>query len=95
MGNISASREAEKLVKIFEKMMDKTINSSENISRVHEQGIVTKILSDEKCEVIINGEKYELPYSSFLTLKQNDVVVITRWNEDSNRRWITDKMPKW
>lgn len=95
MGDITASQGAEKLIQLLQTTKEKVINSEDNIAKIHEQGIVTKILSIEKCEVLINGEKYEMPYSSYLTLSKNDVVVITRWNEDSNRRWVTDKMPKW
>lgn len=95
MSKINVSKEADKLISLLEKTKINAIKSDDNLAKMHEQAIVNKVLSTERCEVIINGETYEMPYSSYLTLSKNDVVVVTRWNEDSNRRWVTDKMPKW
>ena len=67
------------------------------ISKIHMEGIIKALPLDgsEKYTVIINGEEYSIPPRSGMTFSVGDVVIITLYNGDSNRKFIDTKRPKW
>lgn len=67
------------------------------INKTHTEGKIkaVPINGSEKYTVIINGEEYLIPPRTGVTFNVGDVVIITLYNGDSNRKFIDTKRPKW
>ena len=83
---------ADKLNDLMQTHSSKEIKEN-TIDRIHQIGVITAIIdaSTNLYEAKINGDVFQLYANSYLTLGVKDIVVVTSFNGDINKRWISDK----
>lgn len=93
---VSPKQQGDALINLITSTCKDLINKI-SINKTHMEGRIKALPSNgsEKYIVIINGEDYLIPPRQGLTLNVGDVVVITLYNGDSNRKFIDMKRPKW
>lgn len=60
-----------------------------------QEGVVLELLPLNKCKVRISGEDKILPYTEGITINKNDIVMIMKYNYNTNKKWVVGKRPNW
>jgi hypothetical protein len=90
--------QANKLNNLIDIQIDKFLPVYKNEGNLDymQEGIISQVLSDNRCVVKINGVEKNLPFADNLNLSVGNVVIILLYNFDKNRRMVIAKRPsKW
>lgn len=91
----SMAQKSDKLIKLMKINASNEVNNN-SIQKVNQTGIITSIIdaSSNLYEVKIDGEIFQIYARENLTLSVGNIVIISLYNGDINKRVIDFKKPK-